>query len=86
MRACCKPQCDELATIVASAKKPTPPGPQPSTPPPPTGLAPVAPLVDRFDRRGIEPLELFRSEFGQNSLRIEEILLEFIPSTPISTR
>ena len=24
-------------------------------------------LVERFDRRGIEPFELFRSEFGQNS-------------------
>ena len=34
--------------------------------------------VERFDRRGTEPFELFRSEFGQNSARIEEILLEFI--------
>ena len=25
------------------------------------------PLVERFDRRGTEPFELFRSEFGQNS-------------------
>ena len=33
--------------------------------------------VERFDRRGIEPFELFTSEFGKNSLRIEEILLEF---------
>ena len=24
-------------------------------------------LVERFDRRGTEPFELFRSEFGQNS-------------------
>ena len=35
-------------------------------------------LVERFDRRGTEPFELFRSEFGQNSVRIKEILLEFI--------
>ncbi len=26
--------------------------------------------VGRFDRRGIEPFELFRSEFGQNSFKI----------------
>ena len=35
----------------------------------------VASLVERFDRRGTEPFELFRSEFGQNSVRIKEILL-----------
>ena len=53
MRACCKPQCDELATIVASAK------PQPSAPKaPPTGptapLTPVAPTpaVLPMDPRG----------------------------------
>ena len=39
---------------------------------------PVRSLVERFDRRGIEPFELFRSEFGQNSVRIREMLLEFI--------
>ena len=38
-------------------------------------------LVERFDRRGTEPFELFRSEFGQNSwnqnsVRIKEILEE----------
>ena len=33
------------------------PGPPPAVPP----------LVERFDRRGTEPFELFRSEFGQNS-------------------
>ena len=38
----------------------------------------VTSVVERFDRRGIEPFELFASEFGQNSLRIDEILLEFI--------
>ena len=27
----------------------------------------AAPLAERFDRRGTEPFELFRSEFGQNS-------------------
>ena len=27
----------------------------------------VIPWVERFDRRGTEPFELFRSEFGQNS-------------------
>ena len=26
----------------------------------------VFPLVERFDRRGTEPFEFFRSEFGQN--------------------
>jgi hypothetical protein len=35
-------------------------------------------LFERFDRRGTEPFELFRSEFGQNCIRIQEILLEFI--------
>ena len=35
----------------------------------------VAGLVERFDRRGTEPFELFRSEFGQNSVRIKEMLL-----------
>ena len=38
--------------------------------------SPVPALVERFDRRGTEPFELFRSEFGQNSVRIKEILLE----------
>ena len=33
-------------------------------------------LVERFDRRGIEPFELFTSEFGQNSVKIQYILLE----------
>ena len=28
--------------------------------------------VERFDRRGTEPFELFRSEFGQNSFKIQE--------------
>ena len=28
--------------------------------------------VERFDRRPIEPFELFTSEFGQNSVRIQE--------------
>ena len=37
----------------------------------------VGTLVEGFDRRGTEPFELFRSEFGQNSVRIKEILLEF---------
>jgi hypothetical protein len=33
---------------------------------------------------GSNPFELFRSEFGQNSLRIEEILLEFMRNPKIS--
>ena len=33
-------------------------------------------LVERFDRRGIEPFELFTSEFGQNSFKIQEFSLE----------
>ena len=33
-------------------------------------------LVERFDRRGIEPFELFKSEFGQQSVKIQCILLE----------
>ena len=37
----------------------------------------VSPLVERFVRRGTEPFELFRSEFGQDSVRMKEILLEF---------
>ena len=36
----------------------------------------VKTCVERFDRRGIEPFELFTSEFGQNSVKIEYILLE----------
>ena len=32
-------------------------------------------LVDRFARRGTEPFELFRPEFGQNSVKIQCILL-----------
>ena len=31
--------------------------------------------VGRFDRRGIEPVVLFTSEFGQNSFKIQCILL-----------
>ena len=37
---------------------------------------PVLPLVERFDGRGTEPFELFRSEFGQNSVKTQELLLE----------
>ena len=33
----------------------------------PPGLPGVASWVERFNRRGTEPNELFRSEFGQNS-------------------
>ena len=33
-------------------------------------------FVERFDRRGIEPFELFISEFGQNSFKIQELSLE----------
>ena len=33
-------------------------------------------LVERFDRRGIEPFELFTTEFGQNSFKIQYIFLE----------
>ena len=33
--------------------------------------------VERFDRRGTEPNELFRSEFGENSFKIQEFSLEF---------
>ena len=32
----------------------------------------AADRVERFDRRPIEPFELFTSEFGQNSVRIQE--------------
>ena len=32
----------------------------------------VRTLVGRFDRRGTEPFELFRSEFGQNSCKIQK--------------
>ena len=34
--------------------------------------------VERFDRRGIEPFELFTSEFGQNSVKFHCILLATI--------
>ena len=34
----------------------------------------LRPLIERFDRRGTEPFELFRSEFGQNSVGSKEIL------------
>ena len=37
---------------------------------------PADALVERFDRRGIEPFELFTSEFAQRCVRIQEILLE----------
>ena len=33
-------------------------------------------LVERFSRRGTEPNELFRSEFGQNSCKMQEFSLE----------
>ena len=41
-------------------------------------------VVERFDRRGTEPFELFTSEFGQDSVRIQESLLEFIRNPKIS--
>ena len=43
-----------------------------------TGGDVVNSLVERIGWRGTEPFELFRSEFGQNSVRIKEFLLEFI--------
>ena len=36
----------------------------------------VVTWVERFDRRGTEPFELFRSEFGQKSFKIQEIALK----------
>ena len=42
----------------------------------PAGTAEARALVERFDRRGIEPFELFTSEFAQRCVRIQEILLE----------
>ena len=36
----------------------------------------VEDLVERFGRRGTEPNELFRSEFGQNSFKIQEFSVE----------
>ena len=33
-------------------------------------------LVERFDRRGTEPFELFTLEFGHNSFKIQEFSLE----------
>ena len=42
--------------------------------------------VERFDRRPIEPFELFTSEFGQNSVRIQEnsskIFRKFLKKVP----
>ena len=38
--------------------------------------AAVAAWVERFGRRGTEPNELFRSEFGQNSVKIQEFSVE----------
>ena len=35
-------------------------------------VTPVLTWVERFDRRGTEPFELFRLEFGQNSFKIQE--------------
>ena len=35
----------------------------------------LAALVERFDRRGTEPNELFRSEFGQRYVRIQEFFV-----------
>ena len=32
----------------------------------------VLPFLERFDRRGTKPFELFRSEFGHNSFKIQE--------------
>ena len=40
------------------------------------GLPAARHLVERFDRRGTEPNELFRSEFRQNSSKIQEFSLE----------
>ena len=36
----------------------------------------VMDLVERFDQRGTEPNELFRSEFGQNSCKIQKFSVE----------
>ena len=40
--------------------------------------------VERFERRGTEPFELWRWEFGQHCVRIQEILLKFIRNPKIS--
>ena len=36
----------------------------------------VAALVERFDRRGTESFELFRPEFAQHSVKIQEFSLD----------
>ena len=49
----------------------------------------VGSRVERFDRRPIEPFELFTSEFGQNSVRIQEnssqIFRQFLKFEKFST-
>ena len=42
----------------------------------PPGGGAVPRWVERFDRRGSEPFEPFRSEYGQNSFKIQEFLPE----------
>ena len=45
---------------------------EPAGQPAPRPAVAVQTRVERFDRRGTEPFELFRSEFGQNSCTIQE--------------
>ena len=79
-----------------------PPGGRGSPASPPSSLvgeAPVHPvltgsgrtwaafaLVERFDRRGIEPFELFRSEFGQNSWNPKKTTKSTVAKKTTSTK
>ena len=57
----------------AAAPPARPPAPAPGAAP---AVRRVRPRVERFDRRGTEPFELFRSEFGQNPFKVQEFSLE----------
>ena len=46
----------------------------------------VSTLVERFDRRGIEPFELFRSEFGQNSWNPKKTTKSTVAKRTTSTK
>ena len=50
------------------------------------GTESAAALVERFDRRGIEPFELFRSEFGQNSWNPKKTTKSTVAKKTTSTK
>ena len=71
------PRRSNLSTQTQTRWTPHPPAPHHGA---------VAGWVERFDRRGTEPFELFRSEFGQNSWNPKKTTKSTVAKKTTSTK